>query len=160
MTILNENFWLAISFIIFMYLAYRPVKKAILSSLDSKISEIQMRVLEAEALKKDAELMLKRTEEEIAHLGVMRDKIINEAKGAAAILVNERTKTMELLLERKQSESINFINHKKSQACSNIQSEFAEVVTKLVSEYFRSSKNDSLSDQEIAKLFLDSSDKK
>ena len=36
----DESFVIAVCFIIFIYLAYRPVKKAIIASLDARINEI------------------------------------------------------------------------------------------------------------------------
>ena len=37
----DENFWIAVSFVIFLYFAYKPIKKAIINSLDAKINEIK-----------------------------------------------------------------------------------------------------------------------
>ena len=47
----DESLVIAICFIIFIYLAYRPIKKAIVASLDARIDEIKTKLTETEALK-------------------------------------------------------------------------------------------------------------
>ena len=47
----DASFVIAVCFVIFIYLAYRPVKKAILASLDARINEIKEKLSQAERLK-------------------------------------------------------------------------------------------------------------
>lgn len=52
---LDQPAWLAIGFIVFIYFAYRPIRNAILTSLDAKIARISQDVEEARSLPKEAE---------------------------------------------------------------------------------------------------------
>jgi F-type H+-transporting ATPase subunit b len=155
MNFLDERFWLAISFIIFIYLAYRPVKKAIITLLDDKVAAIKSKVLEAEGLKQDAKLLLEKVEQDIAHLGTLREEILQVAMLNANKLIKERGNEMEAFLERKKAEMLGIINNQKLQTCEQIQSEFVVTVTKLVTEYFKLAENSSLTDRELAKHLLD-----
>lgn len=62
----DESFVVAVCFIIFIYFAYQPVKKAIIASLDARIEEIKTRLAETEQVKKDAKLFLEEIEREMS----------------------------------------------------------------------------------------------
>ena len=56
LSILNDaTIWVAISFIIFILLIYKPIKSQISKGLDQKINELKLQITEAENLKKEAE---------------------------------------------------------------------------------------------------------
>ena len=51
----DATIWVAISFIIFILLIYKPIKSQISKGLDQKINELKLQITEAENLKKEAE---------------------------------------------------------------------------------------------------------
>ena len=61
----EENFWIAVSFVIFLYFAYKPIKKAIINSLDAKINEIKEKLAQTEKIKAETKLLLEATQKEI-----------------------------------------------------------------------------------------------
>ncbi|HJD66177.1 MAG TPA: F0F1 ATP synthase subunit B [Rickettsia endosymbiont of Bembidion nr. Transversale] len=144
MHFLDESFWLAISFIIFVYLIYRPAKKAILKSLDTKVLEVQERVLKAEKLKDDAKLLFEQTEEQIKNLEALQLQMTKENNEITEKIVQEKTKEIEEFLEHKKVETIKLIESQKLLASKELQDEFSDEVVKLVSEYFHSTKNNNL----------------
>lgn len=155
MHFLDESFWLAISFIIFVYLIYRPAKKAILKSLDTKVLEVQERVLKAEKLKDDAKLLFEQTEEQINNLEALQLQMTKENNEITEKIVQEKTKEIEEFLEHKKVETIKLIESQKLLASKELQDEFSDEVVKLVSEYFHSTKNNNLSETDIAKNLMD-----
>ncbi|AFB25651.1 MULTISPECIES: F0F1 ATP synthase subunit B [spotted fever group] len=154
MNFLDESFWLAVSFIIFLYLVYRPAKKAILNSLDAKILEVQEKVLQAEKLKEDAALLFKHTNAQIKKLETLRSQLIEESNEVTKKIIQEKTKEIEEFLEHKKSDAIQLMQNQKSTASKELQDEFCDEVIKLVSEYFQSVK---LSESNIAKNLMDKS---
>ena len=100
MHFLDESFWLAISFIIFAYLAYKPAKRAILNSLDAKIAQVKALVAEAENLKKDAAEILFKTQGEIKNLDNLRARILDTAKSDANLIAEARAAEMQEQLEQ------------------------------------------------------------
>jgi F-type H+-transporting ATPase subunit b len=154
MHFIDERFWLALSFFIFIYLAYRPIKKAILNSLDAKIDHIKTQLLEAENLKKEAKLLLEKTQLQMSQLSNLHDKMLHDAKIQANHMIEDGTNEIENLLQRRRSEALNEIERQKLQACGEIQSEFSDRVIKTVTEYFKVSDNQSLTDVEIAKNLI------
>ncbi|ABV72970.1 F0F1 ATP synthase subunit B [Rickettsia canadensis str. McKiel] len=155
MNFLDENFCLAVSFVIFVYLIYKPAKKAILNSLDVKILEIQERVLKAKKLKEDAILLFEQTNAQIKQLDTLRSQMIEESNKVTKKIIQEKTKEIEEFLEHKKSDAIKLIQHQKLITSKELQDEFCDEVIKLVSKYFQSVK---LSESNIAKNLMDKSD--
>lgn len=150
----DENFWLALSFIIFIYFAYKPVKRSILNSLDAKVMEVKAHVLEAENLKQDAAALLLKTQTEIKNLDDLRNNILSAARSDANIITQIRATEIEELLERKKQDAIESINQQQIKAYNNIKQDFASLTMKLVKEYLKESGNNKSSDIEIAQHLL------
>ena len=54
----DPQFWVAVSFFLFLIAIFNPVKKILTSNLDTQINEIKFKIHEAEDLKKEAEKTL------------------------------------------------------------------------------------------------------
>ncbi len=154
MHFLDEKFWLAICFIIFLYLAYRPIRKAVINSLDNKIKAIKAKIDEATNIKQDAKLLLGQVERELGTLSTLKQEILQQAQKETKMLVASHAEQLEAVLESKKAEAINEINNQKRQAYSEIQGEIAAITTQLVIEYFNSESDERLSDAKIAKNLI------
>ncbi len=154
MHFLDERFWLAISFCIFVYLAYRPIKRAILGAIDAKILDIKTRILEAEKINHDASLLFKEVQKQVENLSNIREQVLREGQEATDILVAEHTKNIEDFLERKKKETLCLIQTQKSKASLDIQAEFTDKILKLVAIYLTSSK-ERLDDVQVARQLMD-----
>ena len=51
----NSTLWVAISFVIFIILVFKPLKNIMLTNLDNKIAELKSQLEESKKLKEDAE---------------------------------------------------------------------------------------------------------
>lgn len=151
MEFFDEKFWLAISFIILIYIAFKPIKNAILSSLDKKIESIKQELIEAETLKIEAVELLKQTKQKLEELDILKEQMIREAKIESEQLIKKKDEELELFLKHKKAESLQFINAKKRKAFNKEKDEFINSVVKLITEYFKASDNLSMSDFEIVK---------
>ena len=54
----DPQFWVAIAFIIFVVIIFNPIRKILISNLDSKIHQIKESINEAENLKNEAQITL------------------------------------------------------------------------------------------------------
>ena len=52
------TFWVAVAFVVFVVLVFKPIKGALIGGLDAKIAEIRQEVEEAEKLREEAQSML------------------------------------------------------------------------------------------------------
>ena len=150
----DESFVVAVCFVIFVYLAYRPVKKAIIASLDARIEEIKQKLTQAEKLKADAKSLLDKVEKELGDFEVRKKDILDSAQNSIERLVETRNKELSLLLARKKDSAIKAIDNEREKASDKLRSEFTETVLKLVKTYLTQTKNNDVSDQEIIERFL------
>ncbi|XVN43457.1 MAG: ATP F0F1 synthase subunit B [Candidatus Rickettsia vulgarisii] len=154
MNFFNEDFWLAISFIIFVYLIYRPVKNIIFKSLDLKILAIQQQVLESKKLNEDTTLLLEKATNQLAEIANLKEKMLKEGEETANNIINEQNRKIEKFLEHKKNTTINFINTEKLKALERLQSEFCGKTLELVSLYMQETDNEKMLDTEIAKKIM------
>ena len=150
----DESFVVAVCFVIFVYLAYRPIKQAIIASLDARIEEIKQKLAQAEKLKADAKSLLDKVEKELGDFEVRKKDILESAQNSIERLVETRNKELSLLLARKKDSAIKAIDNEREKASDILRSEFTETVLKLVKTYLTQTKNNDVSDQEIIERFL------
>ena len=150
----DESFVIALCFVFFIYLAYRPVKKAIVASLDARIDEIKTKLAETEELKKDAKLLLDEIKQEMQVFEERKKSILKSADTSTQRLVETRTKEMELMLARKKESAIKSIDNQKERASDQMRAEFTDAVLKTVRTYLIETKNNSVSDEEIISHLL------
>lgn len=149
----NESFWLAVCFAILVIFAYNPVKNSIQNILDSKITEIKTYISEAQNLKTDAEALLKKTKQQLTDIERTNQQALAEAITKADLLFEERCAEINILLEKRKSETVNIIKAKQAAVYAKLQNELIIEVKQLVKEYFISSK-EKFSDLEIAKSLI------
>lgn len=154
MQLFDEKFWLAICFLIFVYLVYRPIKNIILKSLDDKIMAIKDQVLEAQKLNEDMTLLFEDAAVQIQQIEVLREKMIKDGKETANNIIKQQNEEFDKFLESKKLETIDLMNRQKLEASQMLQSEFCDKILELVAIYMQSTKNDSISDSEIAKRLM------
>lgn len=154
MNFLNEDFWLAISFIIFVILIYRPVKNIILKFLDSKILGIKEQILESKKLNEDMVFLFEKTTTQLAEIVNLKKKILKEGEETANNIINEQNLKIEKFLEAKKNANINFINIEKLKALKLLESEFCNKTLELVSLYMQETDNEKMLDTDIAKIIM------
>lgn len=151
----DERFWLAICFLIFVYLVYRPIKNIILKSLDDKIVAIKNQVLEAQKLNEDMTLLFEDAVKQIQQIEVLREEMLKDGKETANNLIEQQNAEIDKFLESKKLETIDLMNRQKLEASQMLQSEFCDKMVELVATYMQSTKNNSMSDSEIAKNLME-----
>ena len=80
----DATLWVAISFIIFIFLVFKPLKNMMLTSLDNKILELKSQLEESKKLKEDAEKLFaeqnKKYEETLIKIKKLNEDAIYESK--------------------------------------------------------------------------------
>ena len=150
----DENFWIAVSFVIFLYFAYKPIRKVITNSLDARINEIKEKLAQTEKIKTEAKLLLEETQKEMENFEEYKQQIIAKAKISTDKLIEKRTKEMEIALTRKSEDAVKLLENEKSKITQQLRDEFTNTVINLVRSYLAESKNNSVSDEEIINRFI------
>ena len=154
MTFFNEQFWIALSFITLVILSYRPLKKSIISTLDSKINEIKEQIEIAAKLKSEAQNTFDILEKEIASFEEQKKNAIKEAQMKANEIVESKTKEMNLQIERMTVLAEKSIDDIKIKACQKIQEDFVEYVILIVTTYLSTQHGIDFDDQQIIKRLI------
>ena len=80
----NATLWVAISFVIFVILVFKPLKNMMLTSLDNKIAQLKSQLEESKKLKEEAEKLLnvqkKKYEDTLSKIKKLNDDAIYESK--------------------------------------------------------------------------------
>ena len=104
----DPQFWVAVAFVIFLLAVFKPIKKILSASLDSKILEIKKNIEEAENLKNETQSTLsdikKRQNEVKSEINNIRDnanKKVIDLESAAKQKLNDQITKREFLSKAK-----------------------------------------------------------
>ena len=131
----DPQFWVAVSFFLFILAIFNPVRKILKSSLDSQISEIKKNIEETESLKNEAhktltELETRKNEvqKEIKELKISTENKISELKESYSKKLTDQIEKRKVLAESKIEQFIretnisikNFISNSAIEATTSI----------------------------------------
>ena len=104
----DPQFWVAVSFILFIAAIFNPVRKILTSSLDAQIKDIKNKIDEVENLKTEAQKALdelrereSKVEKEIQNLKLESEKRIAELKDISATKLTDQIEKRKILAENK-----------------------------------------------------------
>ena len=131
----DPQFWVAVSFVLFIAAIFNPVRKILISSLDLQIKEIKFKIEEAENLKNDAqktlsELKMRETEvqKEIQELKLNSEKKIIELKNLSSKKLSEQIEKRQIQADNKIEQLLrdtnisikNYISNSAIEAAGNL----------------------------------------
>jgi len=115
--IADPQFWVAIAFIIFLVAIFRPVKKILSSTLDTKINAIKESIDEADNLKNETQVILNNIKKRQNEVELEIKEIESNAKERIKILesqsndkLSEQIKKRELLTNLKIDQLLRDVN--------------------------------------------------
>tara|TARA_Y100000768_G_C23972715_1_gene681374 strand:+ start:689 stop:1174 length:486 start_codon:yes stop_codon:yes gene_type:complete len=122
----DPQFWVAVSFLLFIIAIFNPVKKILTSSLDAQIQDIKNKIDEAENLKTEAQKTLSElkareneVEQEINQLKLDSEKKISEIKKLSSKKLTEQIEKRKQLAENKIEQFIRETNNTIKNYISN-----------------------------------------
>ena len=114
----DPQFWVAVSFILFIAAIFNPVRKILTSSLDAQINDIKNKIDEVENLKNEAQKALDelkereaKVEKEIQNLKLESEKRIVAFKDTSASKLTEQIEKRKILAENKIEQLIRDTNN-------------------------------------------------
>jgi F0F1-type ATP synthase membrane subunit b/b' len=145
----DEHFVIAVCFIAFIYLAYRPTKQFILKVFDKKINEIKTEIEIAENLRDEAKTLLDEIQLNMKQFEDNTQLFLINAQDNIAHFVENKNKEMNAILARKQHSTIKLIENEINKVGDRITREFMDNVLELVKKYLAKTSNNQVSDVEI-----------
>ena len=114
----DPQFWVAVSFILFIAAIFNPVRKILASSLDAQIKDIKNKIDEVENLKNEAQKALdelwereSKVEKEIQNLKLESEKRIAELKDISATKLTDQIEKRKILAENKIEQLVRDTNN-------------------------------------------------
>ena len=114
----DPQFWVAVSFILFIAAIFNPVRKILTSSLDAQIKDIKNKIDEVENLKNEAQKALDglkeretKVEKEIQNLNLESEKRIVELKDISATKLTDQIEKRKILAENKIEQLVRDTNN-------------------------------------------------
>ncbi len=123
----DPQFWVAVSFILFIAAIFNPVRKILISSLDTQIIDIRNKIDEVENLKIEAQKALDelkeretKVEKEIQNLNLESEKRIAELKDISSSKLSDQIEKRKILAENKIEQLVRDTNNSIKNYISSI----------------------------------------
>ena len=114
----DPQFWVAVSFILFIAAIFNPVRKILTSSLDAQINDIKNKIDEVENIKNEAQKALDelknretKVEKEIENLKLESEKRISDLKDISTSKLADQIEKRKVLAENKIEQLVRDTNN-------------------------------------------------
>jgi F-type H+-transporting ATPase subunit b len=98
----NEEFVIFVSFVVFVGLVFRPVKKMINDAIDAKITDTRNALDEATHLRAEAEIYLEEAAQALKDAKSTADEVMQNAQKRSAALLEALSGEIEAIKQRKE----------------------------------------------------------
>lgn len=100
----DTNFWVAISFLLFLFVAVRTGYGKVIGGLDNKIESIRKEIQEAEALRVEAQELLAQYRRKQKDALNEAESIINHARTHAESIIAQADEDLKLVMQRREAQ--------------------------------------------------------
>lgn len=152
----DPTFWVAIAFVLFIALTFKPLKNAMMGGLDKKIETIKAQVDEAARLREEAQSLLAEYERKQAKGAKHAEEIVAAARKDAEESRTRAEADLQEALVRQEKASLLKIEQAEEKAIQEVRSMAVELAisaaTKLITERVDGKDGDALIDKAIKDL--------
>ncbi len=144
----SPEFWVAVSFFVFVLLLFKPVRSKVLDALDSRSESIRREIDEASRLVEEAQSIFAGYQKKYRESAHECDNIIDHAHEKAAGLSSQAKETLHQSLEARQRQASARILQAEAEAIREIRDHAAEVTIAAAEKFLRAE----LSDKDKSRL--------
>jgi len=123
----DPKFWVAVSFALFIVIAWKPLIMRIIRMLDERGERIRAEIEEAKRLRAEAEAMLRRAEAARAAAEQEAAAIVAHARDEARLLAEAARAELEATLKRRERMALDRIVAAEAEAAAAVRNTAAEV---------------------------------
>lgn len=123
----SAEFWVAISFLVFVTAFFRPIKRAVLSALDQRIAQIRAEVEEAQRLREEAQSALASYQRRQREALQEAEKIIAHAKEEAQRAKERAEAELDESIKRREQQAADKIAQSEAAAMDEIRDRAVEL---------------------------------
>lgn len=152
----EPEFWVAVAFVIFVALIWKPASRAIVTALDARAARIEKELNQAASLREEAQALLAQYQRKQRDAVKQADEILEHARVEAERLSRQAAKDLEATLARREKLAMQRIAQAEQQAVVEVRAAAVDVAIaaaeKLLAEKIDAGKADALIDQAIRQL--------
>ncbi|HET9904651.1 MAG TPA: ATP F0F1 synthase subunit B [Xanthobacteraceae bacterium] len=152
----SPTLWVAVAFVIFVALAWRPVARMIGGSLDARGARIRAELDEARKLREEAQSLLAEYQRKQRDALKEAEDILAHAKDEAERLRREAAANLEAALARRERMAMDKIAQAEAQALADVRNRAVDVAIaatgRLLAETIDARQSDALIDRSIDDL--------
>ena len=123
----DPTFWVAVAFVVFVVLVFKPIKGALIGGLDAKIAEIRQEVEEAEKLREEAQSLLANYQRQQRQAIQDAEGIVARAKEEAERHRAEADEAMKDMVRRQEEQAREKIAQAEAAAIQEVRSMSVEL---------------------------------
>ena len=123
----DPTFWVAVAFVVFVVLVFKPIKGALIGGLDAKIAEIRREVEEAEKLREEAQSLLANYQRQQRQAIQDAEAIVARAKEEAERHRAEAHEAMKDMVRRQEEQAREKIAQAETAAIQEVRSMSVEL---------------------------------
>ncbi len=116
----SPTFWTLIAFVAFVIVLFRPVKKALLGGLDSRIAQIRAEVEEAQRLREEAQALLASYQRKQREAVQEAEEIVSRAREEAENHRAQAERQLAELLQRQEALAVEKIAQAEASATKEV----------------------------------------
>lgn len=151
----DQTFFVGVSFLIFVYLAFKPAKAIILKALDDRTNKIKSELAEASRLKSEAEDLLNSYKNQQSQAKEEANKIVQHAKSEAVRIAGEAEKNLEENINRKIDLSMQKIANYETAVLNEIRNNAVTLTTSTVRQILLDNTDSTTSENDVNKSISD-----
>ncbi len=152
----DPTFWVALAFVCFIALVFKPLSKFSSSALDTRADKIKEELDEAERLRNEAQDLLAQYQRKQRDASKEAEEIIQHAKDEAERIDKEGRSRLSAALQRREKLAIDRIKLAEQQAVEKVRNEAISVAItaaeSVLAQNLDKAKSDALIDDSIAEL--------
>jgi len=152
----DTGIWVAISFIVFAFIAFKLGRKSIVSGLDSRIAEVKNEIETAERLRVEAQELLAQYQRKQRDAEKEATEIINRAQKQAEQMAENSHAELQETMTRREEQLTSRLQRLEENAIAEIQSHATDLAvaatTEMIVQTLDSKSNAELNEKTIAAL--------
>jgi F-type H+-transporting ATPase subunit b len=152
----DPTLWVAVAFVLFVGLTFKPIKNALTGALDARADKIRQELEEAARLREEAQKLLADYKRKQSEVSKEAEELLEHAKVEAARLREAAEKDVEDALKRRQQAAVERIEQAEAKALEEVRGQAVEIAIaatgKLLAENIDDSKAAALVQQSISEL--------
>ena len=124
---LDPHFWVAVSFVVFVILAGKPIGRALAKLLDARSAEIAHELSEARRLREEAQATLDMYRTKQKESLAEAEKLLEQAKQEAAHMASQAEADLKVALDKRLKLASDRIAQSEAKALQEVQSHVVDI---------------------------------